>query len=183
LAKFLHERGVSLIDGGTSSGVMALIGLARERRSYTFPLIGVTPERMIGYPGYDNPNKQGDLDAFHSHFVLVDGDAFGAESEMILSLADALSGHGQRKALGLIVNGGEIVRSEAHLASVGDPRFPLLILEGSGRFADELAAAHQAGSSDHPKVRDILDKGKLNFIPVKAGAENLRAWLDNFFQS
>jgi hypothetical protein len=181
LARFLDERRISLIDGGTSSGVMALMGLARQRRSYTFPLIGITPDKIVYYPGHEPDNRMGDLDAFHSHFVLTDGDDFGAESAVIVQVALALSGAGARKLLGFVINGGEIVRSEIHRVSIEHPEIPLLILEGSGRFADELAAAHKAGMSSDPKLAAILREGNLHFISIKAGADTLRHWLENFF--
>lgn len=180
LVRFLEERRINLIDGGTASGVMGLIGNARQRRGYSFPLIGVAPERMIGYPGYDNPNKTADLDAYHSHFLLTSGDRFGSESEQIIAFAYALSGYGDRKRLVIVLNGGEIVKQEAHRCSTREPRFPLLVLEGSGRFADELSASRRTGSSD-PLIKAILDQGIVHFIPIKAGADNLRRWLENFF--
>ncbi len=180
LAPFASERQISLIDGGTSSGTMALIGSARQRRGYDFPLIGVAPERMVIYPGRELSIQGVELDAGHSHFVLTDGDQFGAESELILRLAAALSESGARKRLTMVINGGEVVKREAQRCATRKPRFPLLVLEGSGRFADELAASRKRGSSD-PLIRDILDKGIVHFLPVSAGAENLYRWLENFF--
>ena len=181
LARFLNEQQVSLIDGGTTSGVMGLMGLARHQRGYTFPLIGVAPEAVVYYPGHENPDKIADLDAYHSHFVLTGGAEFGTESEMIINLAHALSGEGARKSLGVIINGGDIVRKEAHRVTTQSPRIPLLILEGSGRFADELAAAYRAGKSDDPVIRDILLAGTLHVVPINEGAESLRAWLTRYF--
>jgi hypothetical protein len=178
LARFLNERHVTMIDGGTSSGVMLLVGLARARRNYTFPLVGITPDKWVTYPGSPNNDEFADLDAFHSHFVLTDGDHFGSESELILNLVTTLSG--AKKCLVMIVNGGDIVKNEAHLCATRNPRLPMLVLEGSGRFADELAEARKSGSSD-PLIRDILKLGMVHFIPVKAGPDTLYRWLQNFF--
>lgn len=184
LARFLQDHQVALIDGGTSSGVMLLVGVARNRRSHTFPLIGVAPEKMVGYPNHENPSKIADLDGNHSHFVLTDGDEFGSESPMIYGLNIALSGSDESKRLCLIVNGGEIVKREAHLCATGDAQgrtTPLLVLEGSGRFADTLAAAVQAGHSDDPVIQAVIDKGRVHVLSIKSGAENLYRWLENFF--
>lgn len=180
LARFLHEHGISLIDGGTSTGVMSLIGLARQRRNYTFPLIGVAPEAVVFYPGHEPKKRLADLDAFHSHFILTEGDDFGAESDTIVHTALALSGNGAQKLLGFIINGGEIVRNEVHRVTRYHPEIPLLVLEGSGRFADELAAAKKAGTSDDVKITEILRDDNLHFIPMKSGADMLRRWLENF---
>ncbi len=181
LARFLHERGISLIDGGTSTGVMALIGLARQRRNYSFPLIGIAPEAVVYYPGHEPVKRLSDLDAFHSHFILTEGDDFGAESDTIVQVALALSGRGAKRALGFVINGGEIVRNEVHRVTTQHPEIPLLVLEGSGRFADELVAAKKAGTSTDPKIKEILREGNLHFISMKAGADMLRRWLENFF--
>ncbi len=180
LARFLDKRSVSLLDGGTSVGAMLLIGVARHRRGYTFPLVGIAPEQLVAYPGSAHPAAQAALDANHTHFVLTNGEHFGAESETIIHLAYALSGSGAKKRLVMIVNGGEVVKHEAHRVSTQNPRFPLLVLEGSGRFADELAASRKTGSSD-PLIQDILKHGDVYFISTKAGADNLYHWLENFF--
>ncbi|MEP7292305.1 MAG: hypothetical protein ABI835_11005 [Chloroflexota bacterium] len=181
LVRFASSHSTSLIDGGTTAGVMPLIGAAREQQHASFPLIGVAPEQQVRYPGHNLPEIAGGLDAGHSHFVLIDGKHFGAESEMILQLAYALSGAGAKKRLAVVLNGGEIVREEAHRCATREPRFPLLVLEGSGRFADELAAARQTASGD-PLIREILEQGSVDFIPVSAGADHLYRWLENFFR-
>ena len=66
LVRFLSERQINLIDGGTSSSIIRLIGSARERRNCTFPFIRVVPEKLVSYPGWNNPNKMLDLDSYYS---------------------------------------------------------------------------------------------------------------------
>jgi hypothetical protein len=83
--------------------------------------------------------------------------------------------------LGVIINGGEIVKQEAHARATGTPRFPLLTLDGSGRFADELATAYRAGTSSDPVLQEILQKGSIYVLPSNTSADNLRNWLENFF--
>ncbi len=184
LARFLQEHQAALIDGGTMTGVMLMIGVARNRRAYNFPLIGVAPERMVEYPGYVNNEKLADLDAFHSHFVLTDGADFGSESPMIYGLNIALSGGDPRQRLCIIINGGEIVKREAHLCATGDAHgrtTALLVLEGSGRFADTLAAALRADHSDDPLLQAIIASGRAHVLSVKSGADALYRWLENYF--
>ncbi|MCK6577502.1 MAG: hypothetical protein L6Q98_05290 [Anaerolineae bacterium] len=181
LAWFLNEYQVTLLDGGTSTGVMQLIGIARQRRHYTFPLIGVAPDQVVWMPGKERGEEQlADLDAFHSHFVLTDGSDFGAESELLINLAYRLCGRGARPRLCIVVNGGQIVKREVHRMSTREPRFPILVLEGTGRFADELAAANRSKATDDPLIHDILSKGNVHFLHIKAGAEPLRNWLENY---
>ncbi len=182
LVRFLNDQRISLIDGGTTTGAMLLIGVARHRRSYTFPLIGVAPDQVVSYPGHDPATKLADLDGYHSHFILTAGADFGAESETIFNVAYALTGNGDRKRLVIVLNGGGIVKQEAYRCATREPRFPLLVMEGSGRFADELAESRKTGSDD-PQIRAILDQGIVHFLPVKAGADNLYRWLENFFRT
>jgi hypothetical protein len=181
LARFLHEHQVTLLDGGTAAGVMQLIGLARQRRSYTFPLIGVAPDHVVWMPGRERTEAHmADLDAFHTHFVLTSGHEFGAESEMLIQLAYALCGGGVRPRLCIVINGGQIVRREVHRMATQEPRFPILVLDGTGRFADELAAAYRAKQTDDPIMYEILSKGRVHVMHIKAGAEAIRNWLENY---
>ncbi len=130
LARFLQDYHVNLIDGGTTAGAMLLVGVARHRRGYTFPLIGVAPDQVVGYPGHELATKVADLDGFHSHFILTAGTDFGAESETIFNVAYALTGNGDRKRLVIILNGGKIVKQEAYRCATQEPRFPAA---GAGR--------------------------------------------------
>jgi hypothetical protein len=183
IARFAAEHSADVLTGGTAVGVMALIGLARQRRGYRFPLIGVAPAAKVTYPGCPDAShpERIALDANHSHFVLTDGDDFGAESALLANLGYAIGGGREQGVLGIVINGGEIVRQEAHARATGSPRFPLLVLEGSGRFADELAAARRSGRGDHPLTRAILQRGSVHFLPLSAGADSLRGWLSSYF--
>jgi len=182
LARFLNDYQVALVDGGTTSGVMQLLGVARERRAYKFPLIGVAPDNVVWYPGMERSEQRlADLDAFHSHFVLTPGNEFGDESNTIFQLSYALCGKGARPRLCIVVNGGQIVKREVHRMSTAKPRFPILVMEGTGRFADELAIAHQQKHSADPLIQATLEEGNLSFLNINAGAPMLHNWLENFF--
>lgn len=167
LARFAQAHDAAIVDGGTTAGVMAMMGAARRRYGYTFPLIGVAPQALVDYPGHDIPDEQSTLDAHHSHFILTDGDEWGAESDMLAGVTRALAG--KRPALGIIINGGAIVKREAYMRATGRLRFPLLVLEGSGRFADELAAAVRAGGSDDPQLGAMLASDTpITLLPLHA---------------
>ena len=99
IAAAAAEIGADLIDGGTASGIMKMMGqgvLDRGRRSR---LIGVCPEPLTQYPNKKpnkkhaalNPDDITDLDPNHSHFVLVDSDQWGGETETNYRVAEALS--------------------------------------------------------------------------------------------
>jgi hypothetical protein len=160
---------------------MQLMGEARRNHNYQFPLIGVAPSNQVKYPGHDNPTGY-DLDPGHSHFVLTHDGDFGDETDMIIDLSEALTEEGKKPLLGMIVNGGDIVRQEVYrLATDSDSNLALLVLEGSGRFADELAAAKRSGQSDNDVLKAIIEKGKVELISVNDGPEALRSRLVSYF--
>jgi hypothetical protein len=183
LCTFAEAHRALIVDGGTTSGVMGLLGAVHRRRGYTFPLIGVVPESKVELPGATNPDKEAELDADHTHFVLVEGDDWGDESDVLaaLALAGGIPHDGRPAALGVIINGGAIVAAEAHARATGALRFPLLVLDGSGRFADALAAAYHAGTSDDARIRAILEQGTVFVRSVYEDPAALRRWLEEFF--
>ena len=184
LARFAQERQVTIIDGGTAAGVMALIGMARKRAGYTFPLVGVAPLSQIEYPGHTHDEKKVALDSFHSHFVLTEGDHFSAESDMIAMLATAISRDRRLPALGMVINGGQIARSEVYMRSAsGHMIFPLMVLEGSGRLADDLARAKSQGVFPEDAEEDFTEilRSDVQFIAIAEGSDALRARLARQF--
>lgn len=179
LAQFAQDYEVTVVDGGTAAGVMELLGAARARRSLTFPLVGVTVASRTAWPGHDADSEAAPLDPYHSHFVLTEGDDFGDESDLLAGLALTVARDGGR-ALGLIINGGAIVRREAHARANGPLKMPLLVLDDSGRFADELAEAVRSGSSD-PELQEIVEQGEVHVLSAHVGAKGLRKWLEDYF--
>jgi predicted Rossmann-fold nucleotide-binding protein len=62
VARHCERTGTSVVDGGTDSGVMRLVGEARAAIGGTFPLIGVGPPGGIGRPPKDGaPLRPGGL--------------------------------------------------------------------------------------------------------------------------
>lgn len=127
-----------VVDGGTDSGVMRLVGRARSEASAQFPLIGVAAAGTVRIPG--EPTKRDDaapLEPHHTHVVLVPGDEWGDESPWLSLVAQTISA-GQPSAT-LLVNGGSITLQDAE-ASLAAGR-PLIVLDGTGRAADDIASA------------------------------------------
>jgi hypothetical protein len=158
LADFAAEKGLAVVDGGTPHGVMRLLGEARAARGDGFPLIGVAP--LGGITWTDRPSGEGGdtpLDANHSAFVLVEADSWGDEAETLAAAAHALGG-GQ-PTLEILVNGGEVARDDAwfYVRRGG----ALVTVEGSGRFADELASALKQGQSGDEAIQATLDSGRV----------------------
>ncbi|MCU0497109.1 MAG: hypothetical protein MUF87_07145 [Anaerolineae bacterium] len=182
VAQFAQDQGATVIDGGTESGVMQMIGEARKAHGHRFNLIGTCPWGKIAYPGYQNPEEEAQLDSNHSHFVLVEGNEWGDESEMILQLTHAISGHGKMAALGILINGGRIAKQEVYLAATKQYKLPILVLEGSGRFADEIATAFKTGRANQRIIQAILAGGDIQLISTNEGAEAIREKLSSRFK-
>lgn len=153
---FVQDNRVLVIDGATNAGCGPLVGKARRKINGTFPFVGVTISSSITYPGGPDPaDGRWELEPNHSHFIVVRASEFGAESPLMTGLVHAW----RVPHLALIVNGGSIVQKEAEMHAQND--VPLLVLKGSGRFADELAASTPGSElrANYPKdaVIEIFD--------------------------
>jgi len=72
-----------------------------------------------------------------------------------------------------LINGGSIAGSEA-LQSVRNG-WQLLVVEGSGRFADEISAAVRDGQfAKSAEASEIARSGRVAVFPVNGPAEKLR---------
>ncbi len=144
IARAAEDLGAVMICGGTDMGIMALIGQIRWRLKYRFPLIGIAPEELVTWPGgpLDGQpalpdGKRFQLEPHHSHFVLVPGSEFGDESPWIVRAALFIAGE-RNKAVTILANGGKVSEKDIGLAL--DAGEPVIVLKGTGRYADELAS-------------------------------------------
>jgi hypothetical protein len=146
-----------VIDGGTDSGTAHILGETRMAINGTFPLVGVVPECCISYPGSPAHSEDAfDLDASHSHFILVQGERFGDESALLVGLLQAAG----RPGAAFVINGGDIVFAEIKLHAA--QRNQIITLKGSGRIADQLAQPtseerRQLPATPHVHVAHIDD--------------------------
>ena len=183
VAKFASEHGITIIDGGTESGVMQMIGEARRNHGYSFPLIGVAPLGKVKYPGRINAKSEAELDSNHSHFVLVNADEWGGESQTIIDLTRRICGKKREHALGILINGGKIAQQDIYLATAkGDHKIPILVLEGSGRFAEELATAFRTGHANQKILKAIIAGGDIKLLATGEGVETMWEKLESHFQ-
>lgn len=164
-----------VIDGGTQSGVMQMMGEALAAAGRTAPHIGVAPRGKVAYPG--GPASDDDrypLEPNHSHFALVEGDLFGDETEVMYRLAAALSA--QACSVAVLVNGGPIAAQEV-LWNVRQRR-EVVVLEGSGRLADDLAAGLRRNPDPSDRlIYDIVRRGRLTLFSIASPPAELEALL------
>jgi hypothetical protein len=172
------ELGALIIDGGTQSGVMAIMGEAVAQHPGTCQLLGIAPKGKIAHPEIVGASAVSDgapLEPNHSHFVLVESNEWGGETGKMLELARAFNA-----PIIAIVNGGTIAADEA-LQSVRNG-WQLLVLEGSGRFADEVSAAVRDGQpAKSAEVSEIARSGRVALFHVDGTAEKLRDELRRMF--
>lgn len=163
-----------IVDGGTFAGVMQLIGEVRVAQPHAFPLLGVSPAGCVVYPGRQpvpESTEQVPLDPNHSHFVLVDAAEWGGETSTMYELVQLFSAH--CPSVALVINGGAIALQEV-LSNVRQQR-PVIVIEGSGRIADEIAHAirEQSASIADPALIEIVTHGSLHLFPLTGSPSDL----------
>lgn len=192
------ENNALVIDGGTQSGVMELMGHAVAAQGHHPPLLGIAPEGLVTYPGA--PKDGGkinriSLDPNHSHFVLVEGNKWGDETPMLYGLTKELAS--DRPIVTLLLNGGDITQQEVlHSIQAG---WPVIVVAGSGGLADEIAMlwhkkhfflslqcwfSRNKDSSNfihRQKIIDIIKDGDIHLFPSNDEAKDLKALIKRLF--
>ncbi|OQY27713.1 MAG: hypothetical protein B6244_09935 [Candidatus Cloacimonetes bacterium 4572_55] len=205
-----------IVDGGTKSGVMQMMGQGVADRGRKSILLGVTPRAKVLLP--DEPDRDHPeltrLDSNHSHFVLVDCEEWGEETDTMCALLKTManraivtapptplkeepkkeskkrlsnilggakkkSSHNNHRMVGeipvvtVLVNGGEISKREA-LYSVRQG-WPIIILEGSGRLADEIVRLWREKPEliEDPIMAEIVEEGHIYPYPIDGPVEGM----------
>ena len=173
LARVASEEQLTIVTGATDAGIFTLLGqgLARWRR--TAPCIGVTVASLVRLPAAPPPKEEREsLEPNHSHFVLTAGKDWGDETATMFALVAALSA--QAPSVELVAGGGSITRTEV-LANTRQRR-PIIVLAGSGRFADELSAIRR-GEAEPAKedVAEIARDADISLFDLHQPPEQLAA--------
>lgn len=162
LAELAFRLRTAVVDGGTDSGVMRLMGRGRRDSGREFPLVGVAPAALVKLPGEPERAEVAELEPNHTHFVLVPGQTWGDEGPWLARLGAAVGG-GSRSAT-VLVNGGEIALRDAERSVASGT--PVIVLAGSGRTADALAAAAAGHPRDDASAR-AADSGLIRAVDVR----------------
>lgn len=159
LAPIAQDLGCYAIDGGTDAGVMRLMGHAREKTGFDFPLIGVSPMGLVKLPNVPNSESEAAfLEPHHTHFILVSGNQWGNESPWLAKIAKQLAG--SKPSVTILINGGAIALVDAQENfKVGRP---IVAIAGSGRLADEIATAIRHPEQEkREQISLLLQEGEL----------------------
>jgi SLOG in TRPM, prokaryote len=168
LAPLAQRLRATVIDGGTDTGVMRLMGGARAHGGAGFPLIGVIVEELTddaSHASVDGVN----LEPNHTHFVFVPGLEWGEEAPWLSRLATVVSG--QEPSATVLVNGGEIAVDDVRHSIEAGRR--VVALDGSGRTADALAAAVRGKRAD-PELSALAASGLVHVVDARD--RNSLAW-------
>lgn len=166
IAQVAASNEALIVDGGTQAGVMALIGQGVSKQPRRPILLGISPAENVTYPGksmHGSGSEVVPLDPNHSHFVLVESNEWGGETATMYELAKVFSQG--CPSVAILINGGAITKNEV-LYNVRQGR-PIIIIERSGRLADEVARILREKSSfdSDPDLTEIISLGKLYLFP------------------
>lgn len=129
LSHLAEQTRAVVVDGGTQAGIMKEIGVQRRRYKLSFPLVGVVFGNLLMK---EEPKTI--LDSNHTHFILVPGEDWGAESAWISKIATAIAG--DQKSITVLINGGNISRTDVEYSLLENR--PTFVMRGTGRMADEI---------------------------------------------
>lgn len=172
LAGIVKSKQLMVIDGGTSAGIMALMGEALFREGGNAVHIGVVPAKAEA----DSEGKVAEdiLEPHHSHFVLVETNEWGREVTAMYGLVEYFSKNAPSTLL--LINGGELSLQEIqHGVRQGHI---IVIFAGSGRLADEIARAIR-----HPEmpvraeITELVQKGHFIIFDTSKSPRELQKLL------
>jgi hypothetical protein len=168
------SRQAAVVDGGTDSGVMQLLGQARAQAGTAFPLVGVAAEKKIILPGDDaEPGDRAPLERNHSHFMLVPGWSWGDESPWLSWVATEIAGGAPSATV--LINGGEIAYQD--VAHSLEASRPVLVIAGTGRAADQIAAAVNGDRTDE-RAAQLADSSLVTAASWAEGPAAVRTALE-----
>jgi hypothetical protein len=158
----LSRHGVLVVDGGTDSGVRKVMGEAVQGTDGG--LLGVAASGTVTVPGRTPTNQDAaPLDPHHRAILLVPGRQWGDESPWIAAVAGTAAG--ARASATLVVNGGNVTYDDARHSV--EARRPLVVVAGTGRAADEIAAAVRGADADQ-RAQSIAASGLVHLVDVDA---------------
>jgi SLOG in TRPM, prokaryote/SMODS and SLOG-associating 2TM effector domain 1/Protein of unknown function (DUF4231) len=159
IASTAAELGAFIIDGGTRSGVMEMMGQAVAEQERQSVLLGVAPEDKVTYqsqPADEPADGKTPLDPNHSHFVLVKGGKWGDETATMFGLVKELAQ--DAPVVTVLAGGGDIAKQEV-LRSVRQG-WPVIVIAGSGELADLIANLWRQKQAKPSFIQRVLRRPK-----------------------
>ena len=169
------DSDVLIIDGGTKSGIMEIIGERASVLKAKPLLLGVAPAGKVTYPGVsNNGNVSGtvQLDPNHSHFILVEGNQWGDETKTLFEVVRAFDEN--VRVVALLAGGGEISKKEILLCV--NNGWPIIVIEKSGYLADQIISYRNQDSSNmvDSAMNEIISYDGIRSFPLKEEPNSLK---------
>jgi hypothetical protein len=204
VARAALDADALIIDGGTHSGVMKLIGQGVADHGYKTRLLGVTPVGKALYPGgpaLDGVEDAGPLDPNHSHFCLA-GKEWGDETETLFALAKQIVDQ-DVPVVAVLAGSSALGIAKDEMLRCARNQWPIVVLAGSGPLADQLARLRRkrawlarlarwiagaltrmAGAQQalDPDIAEIVDTGVIRVYPTRDRAAGLYALLAGYLR-
>lgn len=166
------QREATLVTGATNAGVFSLLGAALEQVDADYVCVGVAPAALTTWPGKTRDAAVTEplvpLEAHHTHFVAVEAAQWGVETPMMMGIVSTVSAG--MPTVAVIAGGGHVATQEvrAHLSS----ERPVILLKGSGRLADRLAALVRDPKAATGELADVVARRDLLDVcdPVRESA-------------
>ena len=170
VARAAAQVGAVIVDGGTHCGVMEIMGAAVAELGHRSPLLGVAPAARVEEDGSGLGDRV-PLDPNHSHLLLTLGEDWGDEAEAMFAVAAAVAdGAG---AVLVVAGGGARTLNEV-LRGVRQ-RWPVIVVEGSGGVADQIAGLTRSLPPDvsDAALLEIVRDGELIVMPLAGSPDAL----------
>jgi hypothetical protein len=187
LAPLATDMNLTVLDGGTDSGVIQMMGRARHATNGQFPLIGVVPQGKALLPNAhqaEDDDSGHALEPNHTSFFLIPGDDWGSESSWLADFASLISA-GQ-KSLTVLINGGKIALTDLK-ANLATGR-PAMVIAGSGRLADTITAVMTGKPPEDvdPQIVELVNtyqpQGKLMHLDLSSPLPEIYRRLKQYFE-
>ena len=173
VGRVIAQQHGTIIDGGTQAGVMQLMGEALAQAGKNVAHIGVLP--AYADTGQAGVLAEDIMEPHHSAFVLVDGYVWCDEVETMYRLGGYL--YATVPSVTMLITGGAIAVHEIEW-NVPQQR-EVIVLAGSGRLADEIAAAvHNPQANVRDRIASIIRNGRLTIFDVDSPPEALGQLLE-----
>lgn len=167
LARVAAVESLTIVTGATDAGIFSLLGHGVEKWRLRTSLIGVAPDALVTWPGRGTGETQ--LEPHHTHFVLVEGENWGDESETMYALVRELSR--ECPSVAVFAGGGKITVHEMQ-ANVAQQR-SMIFVAGSGRKTDAVLAARRGENSADDSIQQIAAMGRIEPFDIHAEPDGL----------
>jgi hypothetical protein len=176
--KYATDNDAIIIDGGTKSGIMEIVGqrVSQIEQSKKPIILGVAPAGLISVSRstkQEDNNKNDDndeendkvlLDPNHSHFVLVEGYRWGDETIKLFEIASALAKN-DIPIVALLAGGGRISKKEILFCI--NRNWPIIVIEKTGYLADEIASFKNQKQTFEKMTLDTNIKNIISYSSLK----------------